>query len=115
MFEPRAKFIAPAAHGFVAHHDAALEQQLFKLAQAQPKPEVPVNGTSDKHRWKTITAIERFGIFTSRSTRPRWQRDRVVAAPSKKQVLHFEFEAAIPSGRRDAPRAACVLLATLAN
>ena len=34
MREPRAKFIAPAAHGFVTHHDAALEQQLFNVAQA---------------------------------------------------------------------------------
>ncbi|AMV45931.1 hypothetical protein ATN79_28735 [Paraburkholderia caribensis] len=59
MREPCAKFIALAAHGSVTHHDPALEQQLFNVAQAQLKPKVPANGTTDHHRRKAMTMIER--------------------------------------------------------
>jgi hypothetical protein len=65
MREPDAKFIAPAAHGFVTHHDATLEQQLFNVAQAQLKPKVRVNGTTDHHSRKAMTVIERFKSFSS--------------------------------------------------
>jgi hypothetical protein len=61
--EPRAKFIAPAANGFVTHHDAALEEQLFNVAQAQLKPEIPANGTTDHHRREAMAVIERFRLF----------------------------------------------------
>jgi hypothetical protein len=58
MREPGAEFIAPAAHGFITHHDAALEQQLFNVTQAQLKPKVPANGATDDYRWKAMSSIE---------------------------------------------------------
>jgi hypothetical protein len=63
MREPCAEFIAPAAHGFVTHHDATLEQQLFNVAQAQLKSKVPTNDTTDHHRWEAMPVIERFRLF----------------------------------------------------
>lgn len=69
MHELRAKFIASVAHGFVTHHYAAVEQQFFNVAQAQLKPKVPANGTTDHHCRKAMNAIERFVFFISRILR----------------------------------------------
>lgn len=63
MRESGAEFIAAAAHGFITYHDAALEQQLFNVTQTQMKPEISANGTTDDHRWKSMSVIERFRIF----------------------------------------------------
>lgn len=67
--EPGAEFIAPAPNGFITHYDATLEQQFFNVAQAQLKPKVPANGTTDDHRWKAMSVVERFRIFISRILR----------------------------------------------
>ena len=63
MRELRAKFIAPAAHCFVTHYGATLEQQFFNVAQAQLKPEIPVNGKTDHQRREAMAVIERFRLF----------------------------------------------------
>src|SRR5579859_76766 len=77
VHEPGAEFIAPAAHGFITHHDAMLEQQLFNVSQAQLKPEIPTNGTTDDHRWKAMSTIERFRtLHLQNSTSPPQQRDK---------------------------------------
>jgi DDE domain len=56
----RAEFIAPAPDRFIAHNNPALEQQLFDVAKAQLKPEIPANGTTDHCAWEAMTVIKRF-------------------------------------------------------
>jgi hypothetical protein len=63
MREPPSKFVAPAANGFVTHRGATVQEQLFNVAQAQLKPEIPANGATDHHRWKAMAMIERFCLF----------------------------------------------------
>jgi hypothetical protein len=43
----------------IADNDPALEQPLFKIAQAHLQAEIPVHGATDDRRRKTIPVIER--------------------------------------------------------
>jgi hypothetical protein len=44
----------------VGHNYAALEEQLFNVAQAQLREKVPAHGTPDDCGWKPVTLTERF-------------------------------------------------------
>jgi hypothetical protein len=47
----------------MADSHAALEQQLFNIAQAQLKTEEPANCLADNCRRKAVAAIDRFRFF----------------------------------------------------
>jgi hypothetical protein len=63
MREARAKFVAPAPDCFIADDHPALKQQLFEVAQAQLKPEVPAHRATDNGHRKAVTVIKRFSIL----------------------------------------------------
>src|ERR1700731_4867366 len=58
-----AELIAPASDCLVRHDHAALEEQLFDVAQAQLEAEVPAHCATDNTRRKTVTVIQRFGFL----------------------------------------------------
>ena len=63
MREARAEFVAPAPDRFVTDDHPALKQQLFDVARAQLKPEIPAHRATDNDRRKAVTAIKRFCIL----------------------------------------------------
>src|SRR6516164_1412847 len=67
------KLVTPASDGLVCHDHAALEQQLFDVAQAQLEAEIPSNRAADDASRKTVTVIERFRFLhrVILSDRPR--------------------------------------------
>jgi len=58
--EARSKFVAPAPDRFIAHDNAALEQQLFDVAKAQLEAKLPAHGAADNGGRKAMTVIVRF-------------------------------------------------------
>ena len=60
MREARAEFVAPAPDRFVTDDHPALKQQLFDVAKAQLKPEIPSHGAADDCGGKAMTVIKRF-------------------------------------------------------
>jgi hypothetical protein len=58
--QPRTEFVAPAPDRFIRHDHAALEKQLFDVAQAQLKAKIPAHCAIDDAGWETVTVIERF-------------------------------------------------------
>jgi hypothetical protein len=58
--QARTEFVAPAPDRLVRHDHAALEEQLFDVAQAQLEAEVPAHCATDNAGWETVTMIERF-------------------------------------------------------
>jgi hypothetical protein len=58
--EARPKFVAPAPDRFIAHDNAAFEQQLFDVAKAQLEAKMPAHSAADSGGRKAMTVIERF-------------------------------------------------------
>src|SRR6266702_5220789 len=59
MREAGAEFVAPAPDCFITDDYAALEQQLFNVAQAQLKPEIPANGAADDGARESTAMVQR--------------------------------------------------------
>ncbi|AKM33484.1 hypothetical protein AB870_25225 (plasmid) [Pandoraea faecigallinarum] len=58
MSKARAKLVAPAADRLVADYHPTLKQQLFDVAQAELKSEVPTHRMADDRRRESVAVIE---------------------------------------------------------
>ena len=55
-----AELLAPAANRLIANRHATLEQQLFDVAQAELKANVPAHRMADDHLRELVAVIKRF-------------------------------------------------------
>jgi len=92
MGEARIELVAPAPNRFITDDNAALEQQLLDVAQAQLKPEILAHCITDYRNPKPVIMIGRFRIFfIAQSYATARQRDN---AREKPQALIISFSAA---------------------
>jgi len=78
-----AKFIAPSSDRFVAHHDAALEQQFFVITKAQRKAKIPAYREADDGRREAMADVNRRGFHASSLPDPfdNLIMDRAIRSP----------------------------------
>jgi len=67
----RSKLQAPAAYGFVGHHNTALNHEVFDVAETHGEPVVQPNGCADDFGWKTMTVVA-IGRFHQLSLPYHW-------------------------------------------
>ncbi len=65
MGKDRTKFFAPTSDRFVAHRDAALEQEFFDVAQVELEAKTPAYGLADDGRRKPVSTIERLRFHSA--------------------------------------------------
>lgn len=79
-----AEFIAPSSDRFAAHHDAALQQQLFDITKAQREAEILAHGEANDGGWETGAASDGRG-FHLVSLADRFANVAVPSADHKKK------------------------------
>jgi hypothetical protein len=94
MCEARTDLVAPAPNRLVASDHAALEQQLFNVAQAQLKPKMTVYCVADNRSRKMMTVIKGFCVLHStilcdRSSNVTMLFDGIVAWTQTRQTDDF--------------------------